>query len=100
MQVENIKLFPRLTNIYFASLKLNKSNHIVKVFRKIHSFISTINPNGKQSVSQITFQILVISVHLYGFSLACKSRYTNHRFNDKRDNQKEKIEHGLNRIEF
>jgi hypothetical protein len=91
MQVENIKLFQRLTNIYFASLKLNKSNHIVKVFGKIHSFIITVNPNGKQSIhsfiitvnpngkqsiSQITFQILVISVQLYDFSLACKSRYT------------------------
>jgi hypothetical protein len=76
MQVENIKLFQRLTNIYFASLKLNISNHIVKVFGKIHSFIITGNPNGKQSISQITFQILVISVQLYDFSLACKSRYT------------------------
>jgi uncharacterized membrane protein len=64
--------------IYFKSLELNKSNHIVKVFAEIHYFTSTINPNGKQSVSQITFQLLAISVHLYGSGLACKSRYTVH----------------------
>lgn len=64
--------------IYFASLKFNKSNDNVNFFAKIHYFTSTINPNGKQSVSQITFQLLTISVHLYGSSLACKSRYTVH----------------------
>jgi len=30
--------------IQFASLKLKKSNHIVKILAKIHSFTSTINP--------------------------------------------------------
>jgi hypothetical protein len=63
-------------NIYFASLTLNKSNHRVKVLGKINSFISTTNHNGKQSVSQITFQLLAISVYLYGFGLACKSRHS------------------------
>ena len=91
--------------IHFASIKLNKLNHIVKVLAKIHSFTSTINPNSKTIClpNYISITSYISTSIWFRLSLLIKIHCTHTKktpvYREKKLPNRE-IDHNLNMIEF